>query len=471
MNSDNAAPVRSRREILTGAAAAVAAFHIVPRHVLGGPNHVPPSETVNVALVGAGGRGLQNAHELMKLDDVQITSVADPAEHWDLSPFYYKGAAGREPVRVAIENHYSKRRAGFRCGGFVDFREMLEQDKSFDAVLCGTPDHLHAAVSLASMRLGKHVYCEKPLTHNVAEARLVARVARETGVATQMGNQGHAKDTIRQTVEWIQAGAIGTVTEIHAWVSASRWNPELRGAPAERHLVPSGLNWDLWLGPRKQRPFHSTYAPVSWRDYWDFGCGAMGDFGCHDLDSACWALDLHAPEWVEMYPAGYMDEQLAPYGEIGYFQFGARNNRPPVRIKWYSGGLKPPCPEALLPEMELPHRAVMFVGDRGILLCGGAGGTPELFPEQRSAEFTRPAPTLPRSPGHHREWIDAIKGGRPAASGFEYGARLTEITLLGVAALRIRKRIDWDPATGTARGVPEAEPVLNGTYRPGWELS
>ncbi len=461
----------TRRTFLSQATGALGAFHIVPRFVLGGPDHTPPSETVNVALVGAGGRGLQNARELMKLADVQITSVVDPVEHWSLEKFYYKGVAGRKPVRVEIERHYGDKRENYRCSEHVDFRELLKPDSDFDAVLCATPDHLHATISLAAMRSGKHIYCEKPLTHNIAEARLVAKVAEQTGVATQMGNQGHSHEGIRQTCEWIWGGAIGEVTEVHAWVPTTRWNPTLQGVPTEAQPVPAGLDWDLWLGPREQRPFHSSYAPVSWRDYWDFGCGAMGDFGCHDLDAACWALDLHAPTSVEMFPAGYTDQQLVPYGEIGYFDFAARDDHPPVRIHWYSGGLKPRHPDALPTGSVLPSRGVLFVGDEGLMLCGGAGGMPQLLPEQRDAEFTRPEPSLSRSNGHHRDWIDAIKGGAPASSHFEYGARLTEITLLGVAALRTRKRLLWNPDTMTTEGVPEAESVLHGEYRSGWELS
>ncbi|MEZ6063701.1 MAG: Gfo/Idh/MocA family oxidoreductase, partial [Planctomycetaceae bacterium] len=352
---------------------------------------------------------------------------------------------------------------------FTDFRRMLDQATDVDAVLCATPDHTHAVVSVAAMRAGRHVYCEKPLTHNVAEARLVARVARETGLATQMGNQGHSNDGIRQTVEWVQAGAIGNVTAVHAWVPATRWNVGLKGAPTTADRPPAGLDWDLWLGPRDDRPFHSTYAPVSWRDYWQFGCGAMGDFGCHDLDSACWALNLKAPDVVEMHPAGYMDKDIAPYGEIGYFDFSERGDQKAVRITWYSGGLQPPRPGELPVGLELPRRGVLFVGDRGILVCGGAGGPAELFPESRRAEFTPPQPTIPRSNGHHRDWIDAIKGGPAASSNFEYGARLTEITLLGVASLRTGKRLVWDYDNMTAKGVPEAEVVLNGSYRPGWK--
>ena len=460
----------SRRRFLKAAAGGIAAFHIVPRHVLGGRGFVPPSETVNVAIVGAGGRGHQNARDLMKLDDVRITCIADPAETWDMQNFYYKSAAGRKPVHAEIEKHYAEKLSGFRCKEYVDYRRMLDEDNSLDAILCATPDHLHANVSLAAMRLGKHINCEKPLTHNVAEARLVARVAKETGVATQMGNQGHSNEGIRQTVEWIHAGAIGTVKHVHAWVPATRWIVTQPGAKPEPQPVPAGLNWDLWLGPRADRPFHSSYAPVAWRDHWDFGCGAMGDFGCHDLDSACWALNLDSPTSIEMHPAGHMTEQLAPYGEIGYFEFAANGDRPAVNITWYSGGLQPKHPEQLPLGTSLPGRGVMFEGERGILVCKGAGGDVQLYPKSRDEEFQRPEATIPRSPGHHREWIDAIKGGPQCASNFEYGARLTEITLLGVASLRTRKRIEFDSATMTAKGLPELDPIFHGTYRPGWEL-
>lgn len=463
--------VSSRRGFLSAAAvAAMGSVHIVPRHVLGGAGQTPPSEIVNVALVGAGGRGLKNARELMKLDDVRITAIADPAEHWDLSGFYYGGVAGRKPAVAEIQNHYGGKSGTFSCGEFEDFREMLDMPTNVDAVLCATPDHLHATVSVASMRSGKHCYCEKPLTHNVAEARLVARVAKESKLATQLGNQGHSSDGIRETVEWIQAGAIGSVREVHAWVHATRWNPGIEGRPTSSMPVPRGLNWDLWLGPRDRVDFHSVYAPVSWRDFWDYGCGAMGDFGCHDLDSAVWALNLRAPTSVEMLPAGQTNQQIAPYGEIGYFDFKADGNQPDVRLTWYSGGIRPPRPEALPPGQNLPSRGVLFVGDKGLLLCGGAGGAARLLPESRAAEFGKPTPSITRSNGHHRDWIDAIKGGPRPSSHFEYGAILTEITLLGVAALRLQKRIEWDSPAMAITNASGWEPVIHGQYRKGWQL-
>lgn len=459
----------TRRDLLK-ASAATAAFHIVPRHVLGGPGYTPPSEMVTVGLVGAGGRGFRNVKELLKLDNVRIDAVCDPAEHWDLKDFYYKGVAGRLPVTSAIEKHYSNAKHQHKCNQFEDFRKLLDSPSAPDAILCATPDHMHATISLAAMRAGKHVYCEKPLTHNVAEARLVSKVAKESGVATQMGNQGHSSDGIRETVEWIQSGVIGLVREVHAWVPATRWNPTLSGRPEKSMRTPKGLNWDLWLGPREPVPFHSAYAPVSWRDFWDYGLGAMGDFGCHDLDSAVWALGLPAPSKVEMFPAGKMNDEIIPFGEIGYFHFDGGEGRPAVDVTWYSGGPRPPKPDSMPADKQLPSRGVLFVGEKGEILCGGSGGKPQIVDPKLAADSTPPKPTIRRSNGHHRDWIDAIKSGPKASSNFEIGAHLTEITLLGVAALRLRKEIQYDAATMKITNT-DGDRIINGDYRKGWELT
>lgn len=461
----------TRRDFIKAGASALTAATIVPRHVLGGPGFVAPSDKVNIALVGAGGQGRSNLRELFKLDDAQVIAVADPAESFSLENFYYKGMGGRKPILAEIEKHYSEKTPNFRCAEYVDFRELLEKEKAVDAVLCATPDHLHAYVSVTAMRAGKHIYCEKPLTHNIAEARYVAKVAKETGVATQMGNQGHARNTIRETVEWVRAGAIGAVREVHAWVGASRWNPSLTGRPQETPPVPSGLNWDLWLGPRKERPFHPAYFPVAWRDFWDFGGTNIADFGCHDLDSACWALDLRDPQTIEFFPAGEMDKDIGPHGSIGYYTFGPRGDRPEIKVTWYDGGIKPFLPEGLLEGERLPSRGSLFVGEKGLMLCGAAGGPAVLLPKSKMESFKKPEPTLPRSKGHHREWLDACKGGPPAASNFEYGARLTEIALLGVLALRSGRRIQWDAEKAEAIGFPEAQALINEPRRPGWELA
>ena len=459
----------TRRQFIKTAATAVTAFTIVPRHVLGGPRFVAPSEKVNVALVGAGGRGLQNLQALLALADVQVIAVADPAESFSLEDFYYKGSGGRKVAKAAIEKHYAAKTPNFRCTEHEDFRVLLEKEKAVDAVLCATPDHLHAYVSVTAMRNGKHIYCEKPLTHNLWEARTVARIARETGLATQMGNQGHSTVGIRETVEHLRAGTIGAVREVHAWVPAKRWNPALTGKPTETPPVPAGLNWDLWLGPREPRPFHPAYFPVAWRDFWAFGGSGTGDFACHDLDAATWGLELGAPTRVEAFGVGPTDSEIAPHGCMIYYDFPARGESPAVRVTWYEGGLMPAAPEAL-GKFPLPRRGVLFVGEKGAIQCDGAGGAPRLFPESLRASTAKPAASIARSNGHHRDWIDACKGGAPASSHFGYGARLTEIALLGVLAVRMKKRIEWDAENLRAMGLTEADAIIRGSYRAGWEI-
>src|SRR5208282_582322 len=329
---------------------------------------------INIALVGAGGQGRTNMRALLQEPDVQVIAVADPAEHWNLDAFYYKGDAGRKPVKAEVERHYGEKTPNFRCAEYEDFRVMLEKEKAVDAILCATPDHLHAYVSVLAMRLGKHVYCEKPLTHNIWEARKVAQVAKEMGVATQLGNHGHSSETLRQTCEWIWDGVIGPIREVQIWVRAGRFNRSLTGRPTDAAAMPAGLNWDLWLGPREPRPFHPAYAPVTWRDFWAFGTGTMGDFGCHDLDNSLWALDLNAPLSVEAFPAGNMDAEIAPHGEICYYEFGPRGDKPPVKITWYDGGLQPPWPNEMGPGRPLPDHGVLFIGDKGKLLTEGWAG-------------------------------------------------------------------------------------------------
>ncbi len=457
----------TRRQFLSTSATAAAAFTIIPRHVLGGARFVPPSEKVNIALVGAGGQGRVNLQALFREKDAQVIAVADPARSVSLEEFYYRGHGGRAPTRELIEKQYAAQSPNFRCSEYEDFRVMLEKEKSIDAVLCATPDHLHAYVSVLAMRAGKHVYCEKPLTHNIWEARLVSRVARETGLATQMGNIGHSSEGMRQTCEWLWAGAIGSVREVHAWVGATRWNRTLEGLPTDTPPVPAGFNWDLWLGPREPRPYHPAYAPVKWRDFWAFGSGAIGDFVCHDLDAACWALHLRDPLWIEAHAGSKMDAEISPHSELCYWQFGPRGDQPPVRVTWYDGGLRPALPDAWPKDEDLPGRGCLFIGDKGILLSSFSA-KPRLLPDEKNDAYERPAPTIPRSKGHHRDWLDACKGGPAASSHFEYGARLTEVLLLGILSLRAGRRIDWDAANLKARNLPAADAIIHEPCRSGW---
>jgi predicted dehydrogenase len=463
----------SRRAFIGAAATAAAGFTIVPRHVLGGAKFVAPSEKINVAIVGCGGQGYTNTRALFNMNDVQIIALADPCEHHDLEQFYYKGVAGRLPVKAAVEKHYSGKTPNFTVADYEDFRVMLEKEKAIDAILCATPDHQHAFVCMNAMRQGKHVYCEKPLTHNVWEARQVAKLAKETGLSTQLGNQGHSGDFIRQTCEMIWDGVIGDIREVHAWTNASRWNKKhLSGRPSEEP-VPKGMNWDLWIGPREMRGYSSAYSPVSWRDFWDFGTAPIGDFFCHNFDPALWALELKDPVSIEAHAAGGVDSYIAPVGGLYTYQFPARGKMPPVTFTWYEGGLMPPRPEIMEPDDQLGAggNGILFVGDKGLLTCPGWAGRPTLLPGARDAEYQRPAKKLPRSKGHHRDWLDGIKGGPKPSANFEYGAALTEVGLLGLVAMRLRKKVYWDSAAMKFTNAPEAEKLLKGFYRPGWEIA
>ncbi len=458
-----------RREALKLGAAA-AAVHIVPRHVLGGPSHVPPSQKINVALIGAGGRGRQVVQGMMDEEDVRVVAVADPAESFSLENFYYRGVGGREPMRKTIEERY-RNEEGFSCAGYVDFRDMLEEQPDIDAVVCATPDHLHAYVTSVCLAAGKHVYCEKPLTHNIWEARAIAQLAKASGLATQMGNQGHSTDGIRETCELIWSGAIGEVHDVKVWVSGHRWNPALSGLPATGAKVPPGLDWDLWLGPREPYDFEPAYFPVAWRDFWAFGNSNIGDFACHDIDAACWALDLREPTTIDFAPAGVCNAQIGPHGCIGYYRFPANDQRGPVDLTWYDGGLRPPRPADWPAGKPFLGRGVLFTGEEGQILCGGAGGAPQLLPEDRFKNFVKPEPSLTRVKNHNRNWLDAIQGGEKPASNFEYGAKLTEIALLGALSLRTGQPITWDAKRMQAPGVKEAESIIKEGYRPGWKLA
>lgn len=462
----------SRRKFIRGMGVSSLGLMILPRCTIGGKGYIPPSDKVNIGIIGAGGQSLFSIKQLFNLEDVQLTAIADPAAHWK-NDILYSFDTGREPVKKLVESYYSGKTPNYKMAEYEDFRVMLEKEKSLDAVVCATPDNTHAYVSVLAMRAGKHIYCEKPLAHNIWEARKMCDVAKETGLATQMGNQLHNTDAIRQTVEYLRSGVIGQVREAYSWVPASRWLPGLPGFPRKATSVPRGFNWDLWLGPTLWHPYNKLYTPVRWRDFWAFGCGSLGDFGCHDMDAATWAFNLRPPEHVEVFPAGNKGSaDIAPYGEIGYYQFAANGNQPSVKLTWYSGGLRPAHPDLLPADITFAGRGSMFVGDKGIILNnGGASSAPLLFPESLRETFTPPAQSIPRSKGHHREWIDAIKGGPAALSNFEYAARLTETVLLGVLSLRLGgKKIVWDEKNMKATGLPEADEIIREPFREGWEI-
>jgi predicted dehydrogenase len=460
----------TRRQFIGKAAGVTAALTIVPRHVLGGPKFVAPSEKVYIAVIGCGGQGRTNARGLFGEADAQIVAVADPRDQADYSRWYYRGMAGRLPVKAEVEKRYAQDNPQFKCRDYVDFRQLLDKEKNLDAVLCATPDHWHAFVTVTALRRGKHVYCEKPLTHNVYEARTVAQVAAETGLATQLGNQGRSDEGNRITCEMVWDGAIGAVREVHAWSGGG--GTRRRGRPKETPEVPPGFDWQLWLGPKADRPYHPAYAPFTWRGWWEFGTGSVGDMAVHNLDPAFAALKLGHPVSVEALQTDFVDTEVIGGNNHMVWEFGPAEGRGPVTVHWYDGSLRPPRPAELEEGRRLGEggNGVLLIGSKGTIMGGGWSRSPRIIPEAKMKAYGRPPRTLPRSPGHHRDWLNACKGGPQACSDFSYGARLTEFVLLGNVAIRARKKILWDGPNMKITNAPEAQIFVQEQYRPGFDL-
>jgi predicted dehydrogenase len=359
---------------------------------------------------------------------------------------------------------------------FQDFRVMLDQlDKQIDAVVVSTPDHTHAVAAMMALERGKPVYCEKPLAHSLYEVRRLTEFARAKKLPTQLGNQGHSTDSIRQFVEMIQAGAIGTVREVHAWCQNSYRPRDYRVRPTETPPAPPNLDWNLWLGPAAYRPYHPVYLPGKWRGWVEFGTGILGDWNCHVLDPVFWALDLGAPTTVQARAADYDDprvraETFPAICTIDY-EFPAKGGRPPVKVRWFTGKL-PPRPEELEPDRKLVGIGALVIGDQGKIMYGshGAAGA-QLLPSARDKDYVRPPKTLPRVKGHHEDWIEACKGGSVSGSPFDYGGPLTEVALLGVLAMRLNgQKLGWDAARLRFTNSTEANQLIRMPYRDGWHL-
>lgn len=326
------------------------------------------------------------------------------------------------------------------------------------------------------MRRGLHVYCEKPLAHSIYEVRQMAAVAKESGVVTQMGQQGHAMEGSRRAVEVVRSGAIGEVRELHVWTDRpAGWWPQGEERPAETPAVPATLDWDLWLGPAAERPYHPIYAPFKWRGRWDFGTGAIGDMGVHNLDTAFWALELGMPVSAEVKASGPRTTDCPPLWSIIELQYPARGTRPPVKLTFYDGKKLPPA--ELFHGEKITDNGSLIVGGKGTLYTrtwhgGGefAGDMFELIPGKDFAGYQPPAPSLPRTKEHHIEWINACKGGPVTQSDFGYAATLTEGLLVGMLALRTGKRIEWDAKNMKAAGIPEADAFIKPDFRKGWEI-
>jgi predicted dehydrogenase len=426
--------------------------------VLGGAGYLPPSERVNVAGIGAGGMGGGDIATHAK-NGANIVAVCDVDSD--------RGAA-------TFENFPNAKR-------YRDFREMLDKEaKNIDAVTVGTPDHTHAVAAMAAIKAKKHVYCQKPLTHTLFECRELTKAARAAGVSTQMGNQGHATEGARLTNEWIQAGIIGDVREVHVWSDrAGRLWKQGIGRPTDTPSTPATLDWNLWLGPVRERPYNPAYAPVSWRGWRDFGTGALGDMGCHIIDHPVWALNLGAPTTVEArttLDGAFLDGDVPnletyPIASIITFEFPARATSPPVIMTWYDGGLMPPTPREFPAGRKLHDNGVLYVGSKGKLHHSSHGGMPDLFPLALHEQAALVPKSFPRSPGHYEEWLLACKGGEQPQSNFEISGPLTEIVLLGVLALRSpATKIQWDSPNLRVTNATVLNEQLHCEYRKGWTL-
>jgi len=434
-----------RREFM-GTAAAVAGFTVVPRYVLGGAGRTAPSDKLNIAGIGAGGRG---AGDIEAVSSENIVALCDVDE---------RRAAG-------TFKRYPKAKK------YKDFRVMLDkEDKNIDAVIVATPDHVHAVASMAAIKRGKHVYCEKPLAHCIYEVRQVTEAARRAGVATQLGNQGQASESARLVAEYIRAGAIGQVRDVHSWCNRPI-SPRGLSRPVETPPVPAGLDWDLWLGPAKWRPYHPWYLPFNWRGWWAFGTGVLGDIGCHQFAPIWRALEPGYPVSVEACTSG-VNEETAPLASIVRYDFAARGERPGFKLTWYDGGLMPARPA----ELEQGRRFGnaddnLYVGDKGKMLSH------RLLPESRNAEYGKPPRLYERSPGHHKEWLIACKGGPKAGSNFDVSGPMAEVVLLGNIAVRMGQqlyekgiKLYYDGPRMQITNLPEANKYIRDEYRQGWTL-
>jgi predicted dehydrogenase len=509
-NKNHKAKNLSRRNFLGTTASAAAAFTIIPRYVMGGQGNTPPSDLINVAGIGVGSQGGGDIQQICTPDvpivRPQRNSNGTPmtkeqiaaqqarmAEMMKRNPppggqpggqpnpnaTVQMGAAGSGKV-IKLANIYAlcdvdSDYAGHIIKGYprakvyTDWREMLDKEKSIDAVVIGTPDHNHAIIAAAFMRNKKHVYLEKPMAKTIYECRKLAEIAKETGVVTQMGNQGHATEGTRKTVEWIQGDVIGRVREV--LLSTNRpmgfWPQGDMKRPAGT-TPPKNLKYDIWLGPAPEKPYNPDVLHFNWRGLWDYGTGAMGDMGAHIFDAPIWALNLGMPSKIQATSSPYSTDYM-PLCELVTYDFPARGYMPPVKVSWCDGGLRPPRPESL--EAGRAMRDATYIGDKGIITHGSHGAMPELIPADKT--FQGPDPWLPRTGNIFEDWIDAIRNGKKSCNDFSIAAKLTEIMLLtNIAVLNQRANItlEYDAANMKIANLPAADNLFHYEYRSGWTL-
>lgn len=425
----------TRRQFIARTSLAATGVFFIGKASSFGRNKISPNDKLNIGQIGTANRAGTDLHEVSSQNIVALCDIDD--------------------------NYLTNAKKGYPgATAYNDFRKLLEQ-KDIDAVVIGTPDHTHAVATVAALQSGRHVYCEKPLTHTISEARIVAQMTKKYNRVTQMGNQIHASNNYRRVVEAIQSGVIGNVREVHVWVDAVYGNI---GKP-DPAPVPPQLHYDLWVGPVAHRPYSPKYHPKDWRSFWAFGGGTMSDFCCHHIDLSHWALDLRYPTSVEA-EGPPVDEIEVPVWLIAKFTYPARGTKPPVTLHWYQGGKRPPFPECS-PE-SWADNGTLFIGDKGKLQS--SYGTHRLLPEKDFVGFVPPAPFIPNSIGHHAEWIEACKTGGSTTCNFDYAGALTEAGLLGNVAYRVGKKIEWDPKTLRAKNCPEADQFIQHNYRKGWKI-
>ena len=491
----------NRRSFL-GKSVATAAATLLPHTVLGGSRPVTPSERINVGYVGLGTQGIRQLIPALQHEQLRITAVCDPnrqsADYVEWYPNELRGKVqqflgdpswgegdgscpcGRETGRELVDRHYGASPGG-GCHTYADFREMLAEEQDLDAVYIMAPDHLHATIALAAMQAGKHVICHKPLGNVVSEARLVADMARQTGLATHMFCAAGVEST-PLLCEWIWNGAIGGVREVHNWSTRPYWPQGMTSLPSETPPVPEGLDWDLWMGPIPHRPYHPAYTNAVFRGWYDFGTGALGDMGHYSLYQIFKILKLGAPQSVEASRSQFwaIDDlfwvrqptDLAyPQASSIRWEFPARNDMPAVTLHWYDGGLRPPLISELEQDGEqMPEEGLLFVGDTGKILAGFHGSEPRLIPQAAMDRFQPPEQTLPRPAEELEQWVQACQGGPSSDASFEKVYPFSEAILLGNIALRVPGKLLWDADATRFIDAPEADALMTRAYREGWEL-
>jgi len=510
----------SRRSFLGTTATAAAAFTIIPRYVMGGPGYTAPSDLINVAGIGVGSQGGGDIQQICTPD----VPIARPQRNSNGTPMTQEQIAARQARMAEMKQQNpaqggapgqgaqgapgqgrqpdpnSPVQMGAATGGkainlaniyaicdvdpeysghiikgypkakvYTDWREMLDKEKSIDAVVIGTPDHNHAPIAAAFMRAGKHIYVEKPMAKTIVECRKLAEIAKETNVVTQMGNQGHATEGTRKTVEWIQAGVIGPVKEV--WLSTNRpmgfWPQGDMKRPAGV-TPPQSLNYDVWIGPAPNKPYNPDTLHFYWRGLWDYGTGAMGDMGAHIFDAPIWALNLGMPTKIQATSSPYSTDYM-PLCELVTYEFPARGEMPAVKVMWCDGGLRPPRPDVL--ESGRAMRDATYYGEKGIIAHGSHGAMPELIPANK--DFKGPDAWLPRTGNIFEDWIGAIKNGKKSSNDFSISSKLTEIMLLTNIAVKNQRSnvtLEYDAANMKITNFPDANNLFHYEYRNGWSL-